>query len=390
MKDFSPETLLQTARERTGLNDFGGDDFREGFEIIVTSLAKHNQIPDSRHDQLREYFLRLLINRLWFAKDLNEHPEIAEQELLPPLLIISLPRTGTSKLQRMLGATGDFQNLLFWQGHMFARIPGESDGGVKQRIARTYEYVDWRLSNVPDYNQGHPMYPEEPDEDPILSEHAFYSGLLATAFNSPEYLEWMAKTDDSYLYDYLRLQLKYLQWQFNADGRKPWLIKSVVHLGNEAKIDRIFPNGYHMLFSHRMPDEVLPSAAKVLDLMQQEFNSDLGAEFGKGRPAALVMQMFAQGLLAHLEWRKTKHNANIIDVSFRDVTRNAIGVAQLVYERIGMPFSDETEAAIAEWEKENPQNKHGKHGATLEEYGMDRDQILENLLPYTKQFSHLL
>lgn len=390
MKDFSPEYLLEEASRKTGLTDFGGDDFREGFEVLVTSLGARNEVPTDRHDQLREYFLRLLMNRLWFEKDLSENPEIAEQELLPPVYILSLPRTGTTKLQRILGATNAFQDLLFWRAFMFARIPGAGDGGVDLRKAATQDYVDWRLSVVPDYNMGHPMFPESPEEDPYLSEFSFCTALLALNFNAPEYLEWLASADDSYMYDYMLLQLKYLQWQFNPEGDKPWLLKSVAQLGNESKLDRIFPNGYRILCPHRMPDKIFPSTAKVFELMQQEFTPDLDGDLRKGRPAALVTQVFGQGMSQHMEWRKTSHNAEILDLSFRDVTHHSIDAARKVCEFLKVPYTSELEQRISAWDRKNPRHRHGKHGATLEEYGMDGAQIRDMMSPYIDAFSKYL
>ena len=51
-------TDLATARERTGLSDFGPDDFREGLQVIVDGINAEAQIRDSAWPHLRERFLR--------------------------------------------------------------------------------------------------------------------------------------------------------------------------------------------------------------------------------------------------------------------------------------------------------------------------------------------
>jgi hypothetical protein len=84
----------------------------------------------------QERVLRLLVNRLWFAKDMAEHPEISDEKIRAPAIIVSLPRSGSTKLHRMLSHSGDFQTLPLWRAHMFARIPGLEDGGTERRIQR--------------------------------------------------------------------------------------------------------------------------------------------------------------------------------------------------------------------------------------------------------------
>jgi hypothetical protein len=143
MRELEADELLQTARSRTGLSDFGPDDFLEGFRILVASINTEAHIRDSGWPEVRTRLLRMLINRLWFAKDVQDHPEILDTDLGSPCIIASLPRTGSTKLQRMLGASGGFQTPTFWMTLMFSRIPGVADGGVAQRIRETREFEKW-------------------------------------------------------------------------------------------------------------------------------------------------------------------------------------------------------------------------------------------------------
>lgn len=69
--------LLQLARDATGLDDFGADSFRER---ILGHLTQ-----------------RLLIEELY-----RRHPEIDEQQIVAPLIGLSLPRTGSTVLAFLL------------------------------------------------------------------------------------------------------------------------------------------------------------------------------------------------------------------------------------------------------------------------------------------------
>ena len=121
-------------------------------------------------------------NRLWFAKDLAEHPQIINEDAGSPIIIASLPRTGSTKLDRMLGALGDFHTLTLWKANMFARIPGLPDGGRTRRIAETREFEHWMYATSPEILQGHPMFTDEPDEDHLLTEYTFRSSYCGGLF----------------------------------------------------------------------------------------------------------------------------------------------------------------------------------------------------------------
>ena len=82
---------------------------------------------EDREQAIKQYIIRMLVNRARMQKDLVDHPEIERIELLPPVAIVGLPRTGSSKLQRILSASSGLQSLPFWPAHMFGRIPVEPD-----------------------------------------------------------------------------------------------------------------------------------------------------------------------------------------------------------------------------------------------------------------------
>src|SRR4051812_43041056 len=94
MKEFDAKDLLRAAQDRTGLHDFGPGDFREGLEVLVNGINSDVAVRPDRVNALRENLLRLLINRLWFHKDLADHPEILDEVIESPIVISSLPRTG--------------------------------------------------------------------------------------------------------------------------------------------------------------------------------------------------------------------------------------------------------------------------------------------------------
>ena len=122
MANISADALIKAATEQTGLSDFGEELTLEGFHKFVAAVNNRPDFLPDRQPRLEQNLQQLLENKLRYQRDLKQHPEINDQPLLPPVAIVSLPRTGTTKLQRMLSSTNQFQDLMFWQSQMPARI----------------------------------------------------------------------------------------------------------------------------------------------------------------------------------------------------------------------------------------------------------------------------
>ena len=61
---------------------------------------------------------------------------------------------------------------------------------------------------------------------------------------------------------------------------------------------------------------------------------------------------------------------------YRSVTaqiKDPLGTMRALYERFGTPFTAEAQAGMEAMMAYNPQNKHGKHEYTLEEFGLSRE-----------------
>ena len=384
---FDADELLASARSRTGLTDFGDERFLVGLHQFVDGLNATDNIIPGRETELTKLILRLLCNLLWRQEDLAKHPQILEQRLLPPVCIVSLPRTGTTKLQRLLGATGAFQNLLYWYFHMPSRIPGLPEGGREKRIEITEEFCRWRESVSPTINVTHRSFTHEPDEDAFLQQLCFCSAYLAQTHNLPLYNEWFARQDPGFAYDFEKQQLQYLQWQFHRQHPKAWILKSPGHLGQEDQLQRIFPEGSRIICPHREPAEIFPSAIR------------LGEDFGKlynRLPMPLeafshmVVDLLHSGMEQHMAWRKANPQVEVLDLSFHQICDDSLGTAEKICDFLGLPLTANAKRRIGSWDKANPRHKHGKLELTLEMYGLDEHVINARFGPYRETFGQFL
>ena len=89
---FAEEALLEGARRKTGLEDFGDPGFREPLRVLLASLAEAplNAIGTT---VLRASLRRSLVQRLLAQHWFDAHPEIAAERIESPLRMSSLADT---------------------------------------------------------------------------------------------------------------------------------------------------------------------------------------------------------------------------------------------------------------------------------------------------------
>ena len=386
MTVFHVNELLTAARKETGLQDFGPDDFRHGLEALVENINNREDVLPDRIDMLRGEILRLLANRLWFAKDVAEHPEILEQELLPPVIIPSPPRTGTTKVQRLLSLNDRLASPLYWQIHMSSRIPGLPDGGREARLEKTEKFVQWQNEVLPELEKIHKFTADQPEEELLMTDETFRSNYLAVVHGSNEYSAWIAQTNLDASYDYLVSQFKYLQWQFYRESPRRWLLKAPGHLSYEDQLLRVFPSGQQMIFTHRAPETFVASMSNFLLMLPKKFYRGVDAK----TVGELVLGLTFQPLLDHMKWRDANPHVEILDVGFKEITSDSLGTARRAYEFLGMPMTPKIELQIKNWDESNPQHKYGKASYSLEPFNLTVDQVREMFAPYIERFSDFL
>lgn len=377
--------LLDAAKQRTGLSDFGPDDFMEGLAALVEGINKDVRIIPDRWEIVKEWLVHLLMNRLWFASDLIQHPEILDEELGSPVVISSLPRTASTKLHRMLGASGDFQVTRFWHVHMFARIPGLEDGGKARRIQETREFEKWMYEASPRMIYGHPLFTDEPEEDMYLGEFTFRHPMVQGRFCSDIYVEWLSTADLTPMYQYLRMQLKYLQWQDKTQAGKPWLLKTPMHFGSEKWLVDLFGGG-RFIVTHRNPVKCIPSITSTTLATRELFLE--GSTFENTGPE--MTSLFSSLANEHMRWRDENPDIPVLDLGFDEITHDGMSAIRKVYDFLDMPLSAEAEKAMLAWEKNNVKGKHGEHKYSAEELGTTEEAIRQEFRVYSERFSGYL
>jgi hypothetical protein len=100
--------LIAQARQTTGLDNFGdvnsakGGGFREGLERLVASTNAEARLNSAGDAAFAGQAILVLAQRLQIEDWYTRHPQIDEQEIVAPLMVLGLPRTGSSALHCLL------------------------------------------------------------------------------------------------------------------------------------------------------------------------------------------------------------------------------------------------------------------------------------------------
>ena len=372
--------LLRRARELSGiaLVDTGPE---TALQRLLHSLNNEAQLNDRGAQAIEQRLLRLLCNRLRMQRDIRDNPEILKQDIGPVLLVTGNPRTGSTKLQKLLAASGDFKYLPFWQVHSPALLTGDRHENTAPRIADAETYVRWIAEFAPGAQANHGYGTFEPEEEAIFLEQ-FIGFIFPSVYaHVPSFLQWWASQDFTAQAEYLKQGLQYLQWQFHDGDHRPWLLKAPMYFGFEEVLDRVFP-GSSFVITHRDPANVVPSTANLVHGYRQGFSD---VDYRKVLGASFVAGITA-GTGLHSAVRERRPDLKFLDISYARLTQDSLGVVADIYARAGKRLEDLARVKMREWEARHAHDGQRPPDYALADFGLTTEMIAKEFATYDRQF----
>ncbi|MCJ1883912.1 sulfotransferase [Pseudomonas sp. LA21] len=383
MDDFSAKALLAEASARNGgLDDFGEGDFREALDVLAVALRDEARLSAQGRALLREKLLAQLGNRLVLEDYCKRHPEILEQPIDDPLVIVGLPRTGTTLLQRTLAVDPQFSKAQWWETRYPAPLPGEAVEQPSQRIERARIEVAGMIEFLPQLLAIHPLDAEQPDEEFMLMEHSFLCAMDSYV-NVPSYTAWLDRQDQAQVYRYLKKTLQFLQWQQVRRGIAPgrrWLLKSPQHLHTVELLFEVFPRA-QVVLTHRDPGKTIPSLASFVHTLWQLYSEQVDARAVGGQ----WNQRMARALRHTMQVRDDLPAGRFLDVRFEDTVSDPLGVVERIYAFAGLDLTPDCRAAMQRWLADNGREKRAAHQYSAEQFGLDEATLARDYADYRRR-----
>ena len=108
--------IINEAKNQTGLNNFGNPLFLEGFETLIKSINQESDLNDIGLGAQEQRLTGILINLLRIENAFDKEPKILLEKIKSPVVIVGLPRTGSTMTHRLLASDPNHTAMLWWEG----------------------------------------------------------------------------------------------------------------------------------------------------------------------------------------------------------------------------------------------------------------------------------
>jgi hypothetical protein len=370
--------LHEQARTETGLSDFGARDYEERLDLLLGAMRDIDGLDGPGRLNLHSQLLQMLRNRLLLTDLLIRHPEIHEIELVPPVVIAGLPRTGTTHLHNLLAAGPTFRTLPYWESMEPLRMPAEVGVEPDPRRARSDLAVDFMNAAMPHFALMHEMTTDHVHEEIQLLANDFSTMFFETIAEVPAFRDHYLEHDQTPHYRYLRTQLQVLQ---HVRGGRRWLLKSPQHLEQLPVLEQVFP-GLTVVVTHRDPVPVTISMATMVAYSARMHRAPVPAvELGR-----YWRDRIDRMLTSLVTDRDVVPADRSLDVRFDEFMADDLAMAERIYALAGEPVTAEAGAAMTDYLAGHERGRLGTIDYRAADVGLDPDELRERFAPYVARF----
>ncbi|NRA08897.1 MAG: sulfotransferase [Myxococcales bacterium] len=380
--ELSVPSVLSAAVERTGLEDFGPDDFRERLALWLSEMDEDPERTGLGRMIHWNDCVRYAANRLRMHDLVARHPEIHDQEIRQPIIVVGLPRSGTTHLVNLIAADQRLRSIPLWESQEPVPDPREKPGpgGVDPRYQRSADSWEMLSTNSPLIAAMHPMEPDHIHEELELMCPDFTSYNIEWISRAPRWRDYYLAHDQTANYAYLKTALKILQWYRPRDR---WVLKCPQHLEQLGPLMKTFPDAT-IVMTHRDPVSVIQSAATI---------TAYGARVNYREPRPeWYLDYWADRMRRLLEASvRDRHlipSERCYDVLFHEFMADDVATVERIYEVADLPMTPEARGQIETYMREHPRGKHGQVVYDVrEDFGADPAKLREPYGFYLDRFA---
>ena len=372
------DQLVETAIARAESDDFGGDTWREGLDVLVDSLIAESALNELGESVMIDQIVGLLVNRLeveqWYAR----YPEIDEQEIVAPLFGLGLPRTGSTALSFLLASDTARRSLRTWEAAKPCPPPETATEYTDPRIAETQVGIDMTNEMFPGFVGMLPTSATGPQECILLMALDFRSQLFEGMARIPAYSSWLLSCDMEPAYRYHRRVLQLLQWRCPPER---WWLKTPAHMHSIDALDRVYPDA-RFVMTHRDVGKVLPSVCALFEA----FSNVLTEHPDLMAIGTHNCELWRYSLQRLIEFRDSGNESRFFDISFAAVQRDPINAVAQLYAELGDDLSGDARRRMQDWWLESSKERSGPHTYKAETFGLHPADIREQFAFYYERF----
>jgi hypothetical protein len=346
--------MIDEATAGAGSDDLGyTTDFAARLAAYVGAVEADTALTQLGRGTLRSRIVRLLRNRISLADLIKRYPEIESIEIEKPIIVVGMPRTGTTHLVNLLAADRRRRALPYWESQepIPARGRGTDVFGVDPRYARARVEHDAMMANAPLVAAMHDQFPEAIEEEVEILDLDFASYILEWLARVPSWRDTYLALDQTQHYAYMKKVLQALTF---FRGPQTWVLKSPQHSEQLPALMATFSDAT-VAFTHRDPVAVIQSTITMMAYADRLRRTSIDPKWLVDYWTDRVHRLLSAGVRD----RELVPAERSIDISFHQLNGNEISVLEALYDRAGVELTPGVRKSFERYIDSNPRGKHG-------------------------------
>ena len=330
------DAMRQEAIRQAGADDLADDgSFADRLVAHVAAIESDTGLRQLSRSTLRARVVRLLRNRLSLTDLLKRYPEIESIEIEQPLIVVGMPRSGTTHLVNLIAADPRRRALPYWESQEPIPAPGQGPDafGVDPRYARAKAEHEALMASTPYVAAMHDRFPEAIEEEVELLDLDMAGYVLEWHAQVPGWRDFYLGLDQGQHYAYLKKVLQALTF---LRGPRTWVLKSPQHAEQLGPLMATFPDAT-VAFTHRDPVAVIQSAITMMAYSDRLRRTSIDPGWLVGYWSDRVHRL----LSACVRDRELVPADRSVDISFHHLNGNEMPVLQKLYSRAGIEITPE-------------------------------------------------
>lgn len=367
------DDLIRAAQKRTGLEEFDSDSFREPLELLIAGMNARSDYSESGLETMRNEFVSHLSNRLRVADYLRQHPELEDAPLETPLIVMGMPRTGTTIVSYLLDCDPRWRSLLNWEAVDSIPPPTTATLRSDPRCIERKQLQEKLFAALPPGIVPHWEWADGPTECIFVQSQDMKALMWDARVPSRDYSEYILTCDMSSAYDYQKKVMRILQSQ--APGR--WALKMPSHSLHFEWALKAFPDA-RFIWTHRNPFKALASLGTTIS------SGHMGSlvEIDRQHIHDVYPKQIAEHANRPLRARPGLPEDKIIDVYCADFLRDPVAGMHRIYAWLGEELSEDVEQTMRTWVEEDNERQSARPKYGLEDFGWTREEVA----PYFEEY----
>lgn len=389
--EFSIQDILRFAEEISDVPIYKDEEFFDSLERFLLEGDRRGGFSEAGKKMLAVEFANLIVQRSRLEHLFEQHPEIEDVEITPPIIIAGIPRSGTTNLSNIMASDSRLRALSFWESR--TPIPSQEEilggGSAISKLSEADRAEVGRLA-LEDIHALMPMtkFMYDIAFDNAAEELCFMAMagcplMYMPHCPTPDWNHWFYnEMDPEKMYRMIKRSLQALNWLQGGDRR--WVLKSPHHLGFLPAMNKVFPDA-HLVVTHRDPASSTISNSTMNAYVFRETHTKPDPKHGY-QVAVDMSDGMIRGLVRDID---NLNFATVTHVHFHEYMADVMGTLASIYKAIDIPFTEQTQAELQAYIDSHPR---GRHGGKLSynperDFGVTRDQVRERYQYYIDKFS---